>query len=117
MDHGFRDAVKAAGLTASSDWEDVRGSSDRDPATIRRWPRPNITVLDVDVADQKVLDEASGRHGDTPILVRTASGKFHAGIGTAEKAENETMAGATDRPARRRLCGGAAIDQAGRCQI
>ena len=25
MDHGFRDAVKAAGLTASSDWEDVEG--------------------------------------------------------------------------------------------
>jgi hypothetical protein len=30
---------------------------------------------------------------------------------------NQTMAGATDRPARRRLRGGAAIDQAGRCQI
>jgi hypothetical protein len=41
-------------------------------------PRPRITVLDVDIADQKVLDAALERHGDTPILVRTASGKFHA---------------------------------------
>jgi hypothetical protein len=40
--------------------------------------RNGITVLDIDVADERVLDEAVARYGEPRILVRTASGKFHA---------------------------------------
>jgi Bifunctional DNA primase/polymerase, N-terminal len=39
--------------------------------------RNGITVLDIDVADERVLDEAVARHGEPRIVVRTASGKFH----------------------------------------
>jgi Bifunctional DNA primase/polymerase, N-terminal len=40
--------------------------------------RSKVTVLDVDVADEKVLDDALQRHGQAAIIIRTASGKFHA---------------------------------------
>ena len=40
--------------------------------------RTGITVLDVDTNDENVLADAIGRHGQTPIVIRTASGKFHA---------------------------------------
>jgi Bifunctional DNA primase/polymerase, N-terminal len=56
---------------------------------IRRFPkanalgfiagqRNNITVLDIDTDDERVLADALIRHGHTPLIVRTASGKFHA---------------------------------------
>ncbi len=40
--------------------------------------RNGITVLDVDTTDERVLADAVSRHGQTPIVVRTGSGKFHA---------------------------------------
>ena len=40
--------------------------------------RNGITVLDVDTTDERVLADAMSRHGQTPIVVRTGSGKFHA---------------------------------------
>jgi hypothetical protein len=40
--------------------------------------RNGITVLDVDTTDERVLSDAMNRHGRTPIVVRTGSGKFHA---------------------------------------
>lgn len=40
--------------------------------------RNGITVLDVDTTDERVLADAMGRHGRTPMLIRTGSGKFHA---------------------------------------
>jgi len=40
--------------------------------------RSGITVLDVDTTEEQVLADALGRHGATPIVVRTASGKWHA---------------------------------------
>src|SRR5262249_41103523 len=40
--------------------------------------RNGITVLDVDTTDERVLADAMNRHGQTPIVVRTGSGKFHA---------------------------------------
>jgi hypothetical protein len=40
--------------------------------------RHKITVLDIDTTDYEVLRDAVRRHGETPILIRTASGKFHA---------------------------------------
>jgi Bifunctional DNA primase/polymerase, N-terminal len=41
-------------------------------------PRNGITVLDVDTSDEGVLATALNRHGSSPIIVRTGSGKFHA---------------------------------------
>jgi hypothetical protein len=40
--------------------------------------RNGITVLDVDTPDESVLADAMNRHGQTPVVVRTGSGKFHA---------------------------------------
>jgi hypothetical protein len=37
-----------------------------------------ITVLDIDTTDERALADALIRHGDTPLITRTASGKFHA---------------------------------------
>jgi len=37
-----------------------------------------ITIVDVDVAGDAALDDALAAYGETPILVRTASGKSHA---------------------------------------
>jgi hypothetical protein len=39
--------------------------------------RSRITILDVDTTDERVLRDALDRHGATPLIVRTASGKFH----------------------------------------
>jgi hypothetical protein len=41
-------------------------------------PRSKLTVLDIDSSSDVVLGNAIARHGITPILVRTASGKWHA---------------------------------------
>lgn len=38
----------------------------------------SVTVLDVDTADERALADALSRHGDTPLVIRTASGKYHA---------------------------------------
>jgi hypothetical protein len=40
--------------------------------------RTRVSVLDVDTTDENVLAEAMIRHGSTPVVARTASGKFHA---------------------------------------
>jgi Bifunctional DNA primase/polymerase, N-terminal/Primase C terminal 1 (PriCT-1) len=37
-----------------------------------------ITVLDVDSTDERILADAIDRHGKTPIVARSGSGKFHA---------------------------------------
>ncbi|WP_191059320.1 bifunctional DNA primase/polymerase [Geminicoccus harenae] len=37
-----------------------------------------LAVLDVDSTDEHVLADGLSRHGDSPIVIRTASGKFHA---------------------------------------
>jgi hypothetical protein len=39
--------------------------------------RNGVTILDVDTTDEKVLADAMSRHGPTPLVGRTASGKFH----------------------------------------
>jgi hypothetical protein len=41
-------------------------------------PRSRITVLDVDTTDERVLADALDRHGRTPVVVHTASSKWHA---------------------------------------
>jgi hypothetical protein len=40
--------------------------------------RNGITILDIDLPDEALLQKALDRHGDTPLIERTASGKFHA---------------------------------------
>jgi hypothetical protein len=40
--------------------------------------RSRVTVLDIDTFDERLLADALSRHGPTPIIVRTASGKWHA---------------------------------------
>lgn len=40
--------------------------------------RSRLTVLDVDTTDERTLADALARHGATPVVIRTASGKFHA---------------------------------------
>ena len=40
--------------------------------------RNGLTVLDIDTTDEKVLSDALALHGETPMIVRTASGKAHA---------------------------------------
>jgi Bifunctional DNA primase/polymerase, N-terminal/Primase C terminal 1 (PriCT-1) len=40
--------------------------------------RSKVTVLDIDTSDERLLADALSRHGPTPIIVRTASGKWHA---------------------------------------
>jgi hypothetical protein len=40
--------------------------------------RSKITVLDVDTDDERVLADALDKHGQTPIVIRSGSGHFHA---------------------------------------
>jgi hypothetical protein len=40
--------------------------------------RSRVTVLDIDTSKEQVVADALARHGETPLLVRTGSGKFHA---------------------------------------
>jgi Bifunctional DNA primase/polymerase, N-terminal len=40
--------------------------------------RNRITVLDIDTTDERVLTDALDRHGRTPLIARTGSGKYHA---------------------------------------
>jgi|SRR5262245_1922376 len=41
-------------------------------------PRSNITVLDVDTPDERVLADALDRHGQTSVIVRSGSGNHQA---------------------------------------
>jgi hypothetical protein len=40
--------------------------------------RSKITVLDIDTDDERVLADALDKHGQTPIVIRSGSGHFHA---------------------------------------
>src|SRR5262249_39739667 len=40
-------------------------------------PRSRITVLDIDSTDERLLADALGRHGASPLIARTASRKWH----------------------------------------
>jgi hypothetical protein len=39
--------------------------------------RSNVTVLDIDTTDEKIAEDAIGRHGQPVVATRTASGKLH----------------------------------------
>jgi Bifunctional DNA primase/polymerase, N-terminal/Primase C terminal 1 (PriCT-1) len=55
----------------------ARKFPDANPLGLATGRRNKITVLDVDVRDERVLDDAIALHGEPRIIVRTASGKFH----------------------------------------
>jgi len=38
----------------------------------------NLTILDVDTSDERVLVDAMDKHGESPLIVRTKSGGWHA---------------------------------------
>jgi Bifunctional DNA primase/polymerase, N-terminal len=40
--------------------------------------RNGLTILDIDTPDERVLARALDRHGRTPLIARSAGGKFHA---------------------------------------
>jgi hypothetical protein len=40
--------------------------------------RNRVSIVDCDSTDERVLADAISDHGSTPLIVRTASGKFHA---------------------------------------
>jgi hypothetical protein len=52
--------------------------ADADALGFMCGPRSRITVLDIDTSNETVLADALERHGRTPVVVRTASGKWHA---------------------------------------
>lgn len=63
------------GLPASSQ---IALHSEADALGFMCGTRSRITMLDVDTTDERILADALDRHGRTPIIARTASGKFHA---------------------------------------
>ena len=73
--------------------------------------RSKITILDVDTTNERVLADAEIRHGESPLKVRTASGKFHVYYRhNGEPRKNSAMARTADRSAwAQRVCGGSAI--------
>jgi hypothetical protein len=67
---------QCVGLPGSA--ELARKFPDADAFGFCPGPRSRLTILDIDTDDERVLADALGKHGKTPIIVRTGSGKFHA---------------------------------------
>jgi Bifunctional DNA primase/polymerase, N-terminal/Primase C terminal 1 (PriCT-1) len=66
------------GLRASRELAHKRQFARTDALGFMAGPRSRVTVLDIDAPDEHMLADALDRHGRTPFVVRTASGKFHA---------------------------------------
>jgi len=62
------------GLSASASL--VPKFADADAFGFMAGDRSNVTVLDVDTKDERVLSDALNRHGKTPVIVRSASGNY-----------------------------------------
>nr|WP_298196742.1 bifunctional DNA primase/polymerase [Novosphingobium sp.] len=66
-----------AGFRASREW--AGKFPDADALGIACGRRNRLTVLDVDAPDERLLADAMAMvGGESPVIVRTASGKFHA---------------------------------------
>ena len=63
------------GLRGSTDLADKFANADALGYVTGR--RSNVTVLDIDTADEKLAADAIRQHGQPGIVVRTASCKFH----------------------------------------
>lgn len=75
-----RPAVKhyeKLGLPASAQLAAKRSFANIDGIGFMAGPRSRKTLLDIDVPDERLLADSLDRHGRTPFIVRTASGKFH----------------------------------------
>jgi Primase C terminal 1 (PriCT-1) len=66
------------GLRAAAALAKKEKFADADALGFTAGARNRITVLDVDIPDRSVLDAAIARHGEPRLIVKTASGKFHA---------------------------------------
>ena len=72
--------------------------------------RNGITVLDIDTANDNILADSLDRHGRTPLIARTGSGKFRAYYKHNGERRNSSMAWLSYRSARHwRLCSCAAV--------
>lgn len=65
-----------AGRKASAQWAQKFAGSNALGLTCGRLNR--LTVLDVDSPDENLLADALSHFGPSPVVIRTASGKFHA---------------------------------------
>jgi hypothetical protein len=66
------------GLRASAQLAQKRSFANIDGVGFMAGPHSKITVIDIDDPDERLLTEVLDRHGSTPFIVRTASGKHHA---------------------------------------
>jgi len=66
------------GLPASTKLARVKEYQDCNGIGFACGKHSQITDVDIDSTDEALLREALTRHGDTPIVVQTPSGKFHA---------------------------------------
>ena len=68
---------QAAGRKASADWAATK-FADANALGIVCGKRNRLTVLDIDEPCENLLADAMARFGLSPLIARTASGKFHA---------------------------------------
>lgn len=64
------------GARASAAWANKHAEASA--LGIACGPRSRLTVLDIDAPDERLLADALDRFGQSPVVIRTASGKFHA---------------------------------------
>jgi hypothetical protein len=67
-----------AGPKASATWASRPGLANRLGLGLGCGKRNRLTVLDIDEPDENLLADAFSRFGASPVVIRTASGKFHA---------------------------------------
>src|SRR5438094_2104760 len=84
------------GLRASRELAAKRQFARTDALGFMAGSRSGVTVLDIDAADERLLAESLDRHGRTPFIVRTASGKFH--LYYAHSGERRRIRPWPDRP-------------------
>ena len=110
---GKRPAVKGylkAGSDLSRDLALRFAANDAFGFALGRYNR--ITVLDVDTRDDRSLSEALAKHGPSPLIIRSGSGNWQAGIATGRGSPRSTMGPRSpDRCPRRRLCRRAAVSR------
>jgi hypothetical protein len=78
--------VKSNKVPAVKNWPHIGLKGSAKLATSKLGESPGIavrtdrvvTIIDVDSADESVFADALNRHGHTPLITRTASGKWHA---------------------------------------
>ena len=66
------------GLPGSAELATKRQFANANAFGFMTGPRSKITVLDVDTTDEAILANALDQHGQSPLVVRSVSGKFHA---------------------------------------